>query len=385
MIDSIKSIVPHYFGPPFERPFAAILNSRQSKTPCGSEPWIQNTIKAIDFSASEGLTVLSSVGMHTWNILTWASGDRDANQIVVLPLLKNDDPENIIERVTGDFNLTPERTEFLFFETGIPSNRPKLAWAERDRAIAALADVIYPVSLRKRGNMEQLIQERATKEGNIVEDFTAPYSPRKREKLRPLDPEAVAEKFPVESWDFVTHWTHCFDGPWPNESEAEYYSAVCSSGSEYCRTAMDSILHILEKLQIYGTKGCVRGGLSAVSFTSLPPSEAVKLMRWHSRKTRYTFEPYGLAVKRNIVETMGVRPVIYGNSTDFESLPEKDRPYFHSKGAKGDWPAECEWRYIGDFDISMLPKDSYMTIVRSEKDAEKMRSIADVPVVALEA
>ena len=48
MNDRQNKNLPFYFGPPLERPFAAVLNSRQSKTPRGAERWIENTVAAVE-------------------------------------------------------------------------------------------------------------------------------------------------------------------------------------------------------------------------------------------------------------------------------------------------------------------------------------------------
>ena len=64
----------------------AILNSRQSKTPLGSDPWVSQTLKAVNFAAGQDWTILSSVGMNTWELVTWAAGRSRAKLELILPI-----------------------------------------------------------------------------------------------------------------------------------------------------------------------------------------------------------------------------------------------------------------------------------------------------------
>ncbi len=384
MNDRQNKNLPFYFGPPLKRPFAAVLNSRQSKTPRGAERWVANTVAAVEYLAGNGITILSSLGTHPWNFLVWAVGHVGGNQIVVHPLYREDDPEAVVERIVADFDLESERTGFVLFETDYPINRPKLAWRDRDRAIFEMADMLFPVSVRPGGNFFNDIQRHTNPGTEIVRDFSCDYSPAKRRGIKPLERDGIESEFSAEKWNYITHWTHTFNGPFPGENSAKYYNAVANSGEAYCRTAFDSLQKILSDGQIQASGTHARKKTTFVSFTELPPTEAIKLMRWHRRDMRFTFEPYGVAIDKKIALEIGIRPVIYGQPADIERLPESDRPYFQPNGKKGDWTAEKEWRFIGNLDLSFIPDESMLVIVRKSTEAGRIRRDFNERVAVIE-
>src|SRR3972149_3924792 len=54
---------------------AAILNSRQSKTPICKDEWAINTVAAVGHATLfKEWDVISSVGMFTWDFVTWLRG-----------------------------------------------------------------------------------------------------------------------------------------------------------------------------------------------------------------------------------------------------------------------------------------------------------------------
>ena len=70
-----------------------ILNSRQSKTPVGTDPWIRNTIDAVKFAVDSGSPVIASIGMNTWELVLWAVGECDGSAIILCPIKKGESAE----------------------------------------------------------------------------------------------------------------------------------------------------------------------------------------------------------------------------------------------------------------------------------------------------
>ncbi len=60
---------------PHEPNTAAILLSRQPLRPCGQTPWVTKVVEAVSWIREQKLTLLSSVGMQTWEMIT-AVGSR---------------------------------------------------------------------------------------------------------------------------------------------------------------------------------------------------------------------------------------------------------------------------------------------------------------------
>ena len=207
----MSGLLPDYYGPPFGRPFAVILNSRQTKTPVGAEAWIKKTLAAVRFFADNAITVLTSTGTHPWNFAVWAVANAGGNQIIVHPVYRDEDTEIIVNNLMLDYKLDAQRAAFMLFHTDIPASKPKAAWRERDKIIFETADILAPVSIRPRGNLAEDIDKARSMGKTVNKVFATPYSPRKREGQKKIKSIEVARKFPPEDWNYITHWTRSFN------------------------------------------------------------------------------------------------------------------------------------------------------------------------------
>jgi hypothetical protein len=121
-----------------------------------------------------------------------------------------------------------------------------------------------------------------------------------------------------------------------------------------------------------------------VSFSALKPLEAVKLMRWRRRYVCYSFEPYGVAIRADIADAAGLRPVIYGDDELYSRLADSDRPFFQSRGSKvSDWRPEAEWRHLGDFNLPKLPVDGVKLITYTRPEAAALQQSTKYEVIPL--
>jgi len=97
---------------------------------------------------------------------------------------------------------------------------------------------------------------------------------------------------------------------------------------------------------------------------------ARRVFRKHRR--RFDFEPWGLAVRGDALESAGVRKVIYGDDTDWSNLPPEQRPFFQkaTSGGSTDNLAEQEWRVVSDVDLKLMPSDSVCVFADNAEAAE---------------
>jgi hypothetical protein len=343
-----------YSGPTFERPFAAVINSHQSRFPEFEHPWVQNTIKAIEEISGSAATVLSSAGLNSYELALWYAGRSGLNQIVVMPARSLDQTEAHKTKLIKEFRLEPERTGFLFFKSIAD---PKKS-TQRDRLIMALADKVFPISVSKKGRTNKMLDEI---DSEIIERrFEVAYK-RRTQKINIPDMRVQQPEHPA--WPFLTHWTRRSSEPFPGQTKAGYYEAILNTRGYYSHSAFGALVHILDKKIIHGTKSGIRGGHRVVSFTGLKPTEAIGLMKWNASRIRFTFEPYGIAVQKHCLETLGARRVIYGDKDDFNKLSESEQPFYQNWGKEKQWMAEQEWRIPGDIHLSDIPKDQLIIIV----------------------
>jgi len=102
---------------------------------------------------------------------------------------------------------------------------------------------------------------------------------------------------------------------------------------------------------------------------------------------RWDFVPYGLAIRKSVLQAAGCKEVIYGDDADWEKLSSDNRPWFQlrtSKNGKIDWTLELEWRLMGDLDLKKIGAQDAFAFVKTQSDAERLSEICRWPIVVLE-
>ncbi len=337
--------------------FAAIINSRQSKFPCGNDLWVKNTVAAVQDAVKNRYTILSSIGMNTYELVMWSANYFGGRQLVIYPISSLESAYSAADKTIAEFELDIDRTDFKFI---LASNKNTRAnWHKRDETIISLADRIYPISIRKNSTLLPLFSMKT--ESDFVKKFKTLYKKRKIPKYD-IDFNAVERQYPPSGWKYLTHWTHSHSGKWVGGKKARYYEMLVSSGDENPHSARRTLERIEQTERISASSTMIRGDIPVVSFTELPPAEALKLMRWRTGLGRYNFEPFGVAVDKHLAGSIGAKPVIYGNDEVYKKLSKSERAFYQPNGNGKKWHEECEWRYIGDFNLKKLSRDKYFFI-----------------------
>ena len=380
---TIDSPVPvTYYGQfPIERErLAVILNSRQGKMPCGNDRWVKKTVQAAKYIADNNLTALTSIGLNTWELATWACSDCGARQVIICSIDSIENAEKTLLEISADFGLDQEKTGWLFYKATPKARSVKTDWPLRDRLALGLAIVLIPISLRPGGNLENLIGNWQGK--TIISDFKTDYAGQVTEHIKPLDAGNISPEVANLSWDHVCHWTHACYGRWPKQSSADFYRRLVES-EIYPNSALSTMQNIFVERLIRASSQKIRNGNQVVAFSSLHPQEFLPLMSWRKRYVRYNFEPYGVAISRNAAVNIGIRPVIYGPPSLYKRLSESDKPFFQNEGVHGgNWRPENEWRHLGDVDLSKVEPPDLKIIVREKTEIELIRDIAGCNVVS---
>ncbi len=360
-----------------------ILNSRQGKRPCRADSWVQATVSAVEAQIAADRVLITSVGLNTWELALHITNTSGGRQLVILPPA-TEKLEEIIGRLVSDFQLDQHRTSFLFLPA--PGEGPKRGekwwWQSRDVNAIDLADTIVPVSLRHGSKLRALLNDSESRDKSIDQSFEVDY----RQGVAQVEYHFGEEELnPLckQDWPYLTHWTRSAHRPLPGESSYEYYRDLARS-DRYPRAAIDVLGRIAGERRLRASGRFLRAGQEAVAFTSQNPVNAVKLMRWRRRYVYFNFEPYGLAITKQLARDLGIRPVIYGPPELYQSLSAIDRPYFQNQGAKAvDWLPEFELRHLGDLDLNRLPTESVKLIVYKEQDVELLPQEIPFQVIPL--
>ena len=361
---------------------AVILNSRQTKTPSGNEPWVKKTVGAVQYTREKDFAILTSTGMNTWELACAAAGNQNTRQIIIEHINSEDRIPEIIDNILAAYDLNPSNTGWLFYKSENDGRSPKSSWPIRDKLALDLASKIIPISIRPDGNLSLLIDKyRHDENVEIIENFKVEYNPKKPDQA--FKPELVRVAIPRKKWNFITHWTRTCYGPWPGEKSADFYRRLIASGNDYPQNALETLKQILKEKVIRGSGNNLRAGLSGVSFSSLHPADVLPLMGWRKRLVRWNFEPYGLAIARSAAIEANIQPVIYGKPEIYDQLVETDKPYFQNQGSDGGaWKEEQEWRYLGDLDLSRINHQDMRIIVFRPAEMVALRNLTDVTIVS---
>ncbi len=347
---------------------AVVINSRQCRIMLSSDGWIKATIEAVRFAVENGWSIVTSIGLKPHELSLWAGAEAGAELVILVP--ENADRDSIIE----DFELVPEKVQFLGVE-----GKGRGWWKLRDRKLFELSDVIIPVSIREQGNMSRLMREFSGMKRTIP-DFAVPYNGDCKGRMSRPEIDRILE--PAE-WKYVTHWVHTTFEPHPGENKRKFYKKILNARGFYPYSAFENLKSILKDGKIYGSHN-FRGGLKGVSFTGLSPRRSAEFMRWRPSKGRFYWEPYGIAIKAETALEYGIKPVIYGDETDYARLSERQKPYFQPVGKRRQWIEEREYRFIGDFDLNRLPEGSFVAVVPTKKEAVEVESLYDVRTIVVE-
>jgi hypothetical protein len=185
--------------------------------------------------------------------------------------------------------------------------------------------------------------------------------------------------------DWLLHWTRAACGPWPGETEADFIDCLILRLESADRTVLATLLKIVREKKIIASSQGIRGGYAVVSFTEVPLTEFRSRRVFRKHRNRFDFEPWGIAVRREQLWQIGVRPVIYGNDTVWQQLAPVDRPFFQkaTDGGATSNVAEREQRTVNDVDLRQFPRDSVCIFVENSVAADLVSRHCEWPVIVV--
>lgn len=311
--------------------------------------------------------------------------------------------------------------------TNQPQKRPS-----RDKVLLAVARYALVLSVRKNGNvftgtkkrilqtptpMTQLLINRSLTSSAIEHELIAsgatpwwvyesnsrpvadrPKSIPKTTELEALPTMDRAQSFPtthrariidlndIDLDRYLVHCTRRRDGAWPNQSNDEFLDDLIFRAPRRSHGNLSSLCRILASDRILGSANLTRDSRDVVCFSNLPLNELVLNRVFRPHLSRWDFEPYGIAIDRELLKRMGASPVIYGDDSDWERLPPEARAFFQlsqSSQSEIDWTQEREWRIVGDLSLPEIPIDLAVVFVKTKPEAEIAASVSRWPVVLL--
>ncbi len=191
-------------------------------------------------------------------------------------------------------------------------------------------------------------------------------------------------------WPYLAHCTRGNSGPLPDETLEQFRDRAWGAGSIPNSHPLSTLQQILNDQRVRGSPWLTRSQQPCVSFSAVPLAELLSRRQFRSHLGRWDWEPYGVLVRRDVLQQFGARPVVYGDDAGYKLLAEDDKPYFQPLGKKNsrnqhgnnqDWSVEREWRLFGDLDLTELLCDSIVVFVATKKEAQQVARRCQWPVI----
>ena len=273
-----------------------------------------------------------------------------------------------------------------------------------DRMLAVLARTAYCLDARASGNTHKSVSS-VLRGGfwpmQVMVPNTAPCSQQLVNEgafswiLLPPDeveespqPSNVRKHIPTAPPcdNYLVHWTRRRDGPWPGETDEEYLDQLILGVETKDRSAFATLCRIVSDQRIVASSHLIRGGHEVVCFSDITLEQLAGRRVYRKHLRRWDYEPYGVAVRRDVLEKHGALPVIYGGDEDFEHLGPGDKPFFQMRST-GDgetqWTEESEWRIKGSVLLRDQPPGDAFVFVPSEAEAAALSQFCSWPVVVV--
>ncbi|MBF0227478.1 MAG: hypothetical protein HQK76_18690 [Desulfobacterales bacterium] len=395
-----SQIIPHIiFGwgntNNFQGNLASVLSSRKQKHVKQHDNWIHIINTAVTKLIEQQYNLITSFGNYPYEIAAYSGSASKGNLIIVL-----DRPLPMMQ--TGKHNTDAflnKYKEFINDNTLIISifapdkMLDKSRYTYRDAFIIEISDLIVALEIREKGNMEKLICQKLKKHGEVklaglkdaklnehlLKYGAIPYyiplkkcgstKVNKKPQLY-LNFNKIYLNKNLNGESYLIHFTRSCQGNWPGQTLFDYYRSLINQDNNASHTAYDTLRRILDEGLIRAYGKLIRGNIPCISFTECNLSEIKNLIIWRKGLIRWTFEPFGIAVSKELLLKIGAMPVIYGEHSCWNNLEDNEKFRFQlSKSPVADWSNEKEWRIPFDLKLTHIPKQKIKIIVPSEEEA----------------
>lgn len=351
--------------------YAAILLSRQPLRPTGETPWVAQSMAAALWLKEQGLGLVSSTGMQTWELITALASDLKIPLRLVMVADSKEEFLSACDQSIVEFNLDPGLTEFLPCLSA--NDQASSPLSSRDDLVIKTADLLVPVSCRPTGSMSSRIAEAERSGREINREFCVAYSDKSATIKYDLSSHYLNPELHSLNGKYLIHWTRGTSSPWPGERRISFYRDVIKS-DQWPRGAMETLARIVHTKKILASGRHMPGGTPTVSFSLLAPKDVVPLMRWRARYGEMSFEPYGIGIDRELGRQIGIREVIYFDAAQHTDIPDDHLWRSQSNGKITDWTAEQEYRFLGDLSLRDIAPTSTVLFCMTASEAVSLRS-----------
>lgn len=319
--------------------------------------------------------------MQTWELVTVLASLQNIPLRLFLPISDHQSTDEGI--LLEQFGLTARSVELIPL-AGMSSGPKEDVLLRRDEAVVEAADVLIPVSVRRCGHMEKLLEAGRAAGKQVVEDFRLEKPDSTAVLAYSLERGPISPDLASTDNGFLIHWTRATNSAWPGEKLIDYWRAVLAS-VVYPRAAFDTLRRILTLRCLIASSRHMPANVPTVSFSALSPLEVIPLMRWRARYTQMSFEPYGVGISRSAAAKLGLVPVRYYSGATPAEADSEECWQWQSTGTRADWRQEKEYRHLGNLAFGTVPPVDLIAFTRFPEEASAVYAelgIRTIPFLA---
>jgi len=183
------------------------------------------------------------------------------------------------------------------------------------------------------------------------------------------------------SSDFLVHCTRGSGGRRASQTENEWRDSVLlgSAGSKLLN-AGEVLCEIIRSGYLKGAPLSRTTG-PVVCFSACDLQSLLRQRTFRPHRCRWDYEPYGIAIRKEVLVRCGGMPVIYGDKAVAQHCDGKDQWRFQAVGQTYDWTREKEWRIRGSLQISGIRKEDALIFVPTPEWSSRVEPISPWPVI----
>ncbi len=182
---------------------------------------------------------------------------------------------------------------------------------------------------------------------------------------------------------FLVHCTRARRGPWPDQSLPQFHDELLQHPWDEQPTAFLTLQRILTQQRLIATNSFRRGNKHTVCFASKDLSVLLSMRRFQSHLARWDWEPYGIMIHREWLQSQGAKQVDYIDRDAAKKKSEDELSFCqvvsNEEGAI-DWRHEQEWRIAGDVRLNPIPCSKAIVFVPTLAEAIAIQSISRWPI-----
>ena len=387
-----------------QTPTFSIVSSRLGKDWTAHSEKLDALRTAVARAAADRMQILTAEDTTTDLLVRRAAVLFDVSTILIRRLKLNQKPDWYMQNTDKDPNSTVIE---CFVWPAQPDNCQKQSWL--DSLVIENAERLLALHVRNNGTIAKLITSRLTDnattmifqsndQAKSIEEFTGlgatPWLLVGQQENEPariqtnaalsVEPKSASS---IDWSQWLVHLTRANPKEWPDQSETEYLDSLLLGTQS--RDCLATLMRIVCQGRLIAGNELIRGDFPMVCFSDVNPVTLYQQRTFRSHLNRWDYEPYGIAIRKRHIESIGGQPVIYGDQCTWNVMKENERPYFQkSKIETGqreiDWRSENEWRVFGDVDLNRISLDDVMVLVETDDDVEKIAPFSRWKLIALQ-